>query len=164
MDPYKELAGILKQEMNRSAGQALLGVPSVLGIMTATGVLLDDFKHEIKDPLVLESVVDIDIEMQLKVPAHLEKGKLVIENNSDVRVTADGDPAGPTVGYIMKGEQPIAIRFDPWDYDASSLGKIEAKQVRVKFKPEYKPGDRVVCVLINGGQDVVIISRVVPYA
>lgn len=34
-------------------------------------------------------------------------------------------------------------------------------RVHIEFKPDLKPGDRVLCVPVNGGQDVVIVSKVV---
>lgn len=149
MDPYKELASFLKNEMNRSAQQAIVGMTCVLGTMTASGVVLDDFKHEIKDPLVLEPLVDLEVENKWEVPAHSESGQINL-------------PSIPTMGHspTVAGDYNVTFKFDPW---AFSNPGIKGTKVRVKYQTQYKTGDRVLCAVINSGQDVVIISRVVPY-
>ena len=159
----KDLVDLLDERMKNHAEVALQGVPCVLGTITAQGVLLDDFKHEVKDPMVHEPLIDAEIEVQLMVPAHEETGKLKVESETDIRVTIDGSTNGTTVGYIVKGEHTATFKFDDWTYDAAAQGFIKITQARVKYKPEYKAGDRVLCALVNGGQDAVIISRVVPY-
>lgn len=162
--PFKEIASLFEQRMQEQVNRGIQGVPCVLGTMTATGVILDDFKHEIQDPLVLEPLVDADIELELKIPSHQEEGRLLAKSETDIRITQDGSPESATVGYVTKGEHTAGFNFDTWTYDASSLGNVEVKKARIKFKPQYQPGDRVLCTLINGGQDAVIIARVVPYA
>ncbi|PYI52550.1 hypothetical protein [Paenibacillus flagellatus] len=63
MDPYKKLASVFESRMAGHASTAVTGVPAELATMTAGGLKLDSFKHEIKDYLVA------DWETKLKVPA-----------------------------------------------------------------------------------------------
>lgn len=159
----KELLEILDERMKLHAANALQGVPCVLGTMTSSGVLLDNFKHEVGDPMVHEPLIDGEIEVELYVPAHEETGKLKISNEADIPVTPTGATGEAPIGYIKKGEHIATFIFDDWTYDAAAKGFIKITQARIKYKPEYKAGDRVLCALVNGGQDAVIISRVVPY-
>lgn len=155
-DPFKTLAGVLDDRIRDFASGATQGIPCELGTMTAGGVKLDRFKHEIQDPLVLEPVIDYDIEFSLEVPAHEETGTIVLPEIPTNEM--------PPLHMTKAGEYQVTYKFNPWYYDAGTLGKIKATKVRLKYKPEYKPGDRVLCALVNGGQDLVIISRVIPYA
>ncbi|TMV48113.1 hypothetical protein FE783_19365 [Paenibacillus mesophilus] len=63
MDPYKKLAAALESRMAGHASTAVTGIPAEMGTMTASGLKLDSFKHEIKDYLVA------DWETKLKLPA-----------------------------------------------------------------------------------------------
>lgn len=155
-DPYKALANAIVSQAAAQANKAIQGLASELGTMTASGVKLDRFKHEFKDPLIVESVVDFDIELSLEVPAHDETGQIVLPS------IPTSCPAGP--GATVAGTYSVTYKFDAWTYSASSQGTIKAKQVRIKHKPELKPGDRVLCALVNGGRDVVIVSKVISYA
>lgn len=38
--------------------------------------------------------------------------------------------------------------------------KVEIDDVKVETKPKYKEGDRVLCVLVDEGREVVVIGRV----
>lgn len=38
--------------------------------------------------------------------------------------------------------------------------KVEIKDLLVETKPHYKEGDRVLCVLINNGNEVIVIGKV----
>lgn len=156
-DPFKQLANAIVNQAAQQANKAIQGLASELGTMTASGVKLDRFKHEFKDPLVAESVIDFDIELSLEVPAHDETGKIVIPD------TAMQVQVGTSVGYVIPGTYTVTYKFDAWTHDAASKGMIKAKQVRLKHKPELKPGDRVLCALVNGGRDVVIVSKVIAY-
>ena len=53
-NPFRELASMLDMRMKNHSNNALSGIPCVLGTITPTGLLLDNFKHEIKDYLVAE--------------------------------------------------------------------------------------------------------------
>ncbi len=44
-----------------------------------------------------------------------------------------------------------------WSYQPS-----EIDQAHVEVLPDFKPGDRVLAVPVNGGQDAVVICKVVP--
>ncbi|MTV47768.1 hypothetical protein GJ688_02065 [Heliobacillus mobilis] len=151
-DPFKKIVSMIDHRMRDHATNAISGVPCVLGTMTETGVILDDFAHEIQDPIVLGPVVDMDIELQMEVPAHERVGKLVL-------------PSIPTKAHspTEEGEYPVTFQFDPWTYDAEVNGKIKITKARVKYKTQFQTGDRVLCCMVNSGQDVVIVSRVVPY-
>jgi len=153
MPELNELALDLKRLAERVAKTAVAGITSELGTITQKGVKLDHFPHEFTDPLVLEPVLDCDIELSLEVPAHDEMGKIVL-------------PSIPVSGgySTQAGEYAATFRFDKWTHDAEKKGFIKAKKVRLKFKPQYKPGDRVLCALVHGGRDVVIVARVVNYA
>ncbi|MBE3576873.1 MAG: hypothetical protein IMX00_04205 [Limnochordales bacterium] len=149
----QELAFDLRRLAQQASAQASAMVATELGVITDRGVRLDRFPHEFTDPLVLEPVVDCDIEVSLEVPAHQETGKIVL-------------PAIPTSGGgpTVAGEYAATFKFDKWVHDAKAQGFIKVTKARLKFRPQYKPGDRVVCALVHGGRDVVILARVVPYA
>jgi hypothetical protein len=153
MPDLNELALDIKRLAQRVANTTAAGIASELGTITQKGVKLDRYPHEFTDPLVLEPLVDCDIEVSLEVPAHEETGKMVL-------------PAIPvTGGYSTQaGEYGVTFKFDKWVHDAENKGFIKVKKARVRFKPQYKPGDRVLCALVHGGRDVVIVARVVPYA
>ncbi|NPV52223.1 MAG: hypothetical protein HPY71_01715 [Firmicutes bacterium] len=154
-DAMTELAVELQRMARQASSQAIAGLASELGTITAKGVKLDRYKHEFTDPLVLEPVIDLDIELTLKVPKHDETGQIVL-------------PAIPTQAHspTVAGTYTVTYKFDDWIYNAEEKPEklIKITKARIKHKPEYKPGDRVICALVNGGRDVVIISRVVPYA
>lgn len=152
-DVTTELAVTIRDLIARKTARAVAGLSSELGKITASGVKLDHFKHEFTSPLVLEPVADADIETSLEVPAHTETGTVVL-------------PAIPTSGGppTVPGPYEATFNFDKWVHDAKNLGLIKITKMRVKFKPEYKPGDRVVCAVVNSGRDVIILARVIPYA
>ncbi|AJA42421.1 hypothetical protein AJ85_06590 [Alkalihalobacillus alcalophilus ATCC 27647 = CGMCC 1.3604] len=50
-DPFSELADTIDRHVGKRSKSATLGIPSVLGTITSSGVKLDDFKHPITDPL-----------------------------------------------------------------------------------------------------------------
>gem|GEM_PF-4832804 len=98
----KELLDLLDNRMKQHVNSGLQGVPCVLGTMTSSGVLLDDFKHEVRDPMVHEPLIDAEIEVELFVPAHEETGKLKISNETDIPVTPNGGENESPIGYIKK--------------------------------------------------------------
>jgi len=53
-NPYKEIAGIITGEARKSGNQARLVAAPELGVITASGLKLDELKDEIKDYLVLD--------------------------------------------------------------------------------------------------------------
>lgn len=53
-DPYGQFADMMSSAMKGHTRQMASGLGGVLGTMTASGVKLDDFKHEIQDYLYAE--------------------------------------------------------------------------------------------------------------
>ncbi|MEJ8306592.1 hypothetical protein [Saccharibacillus sacchari] len=53
-DPYGQFADMMSSAMKGHTKQMASGLGGVLGTMTASGVKLDDFKHEIQDYMVAE--------------------------------------------------------------------------------------------------------------
>lgn len=138
MDPYKQLARLLEDRMARHAGRAVAGLFCELGTITATGLKLDGFKHEIRDYLVA------DWEMKLEIP----QASRVVKTASPVN--ADGsDIPGSTVYSDL-------TRLDFQQGDPGAVLKV-----RLNLKESLKPGDRVLAVPVNGGQDAVVICKVV---
>jgi Trk K+ transport system NAD-binding subunit len=53
-DPYKQLVAMLETLIGRHVARAAAGITCELGTITATGLKLDGFKHEIRNYLVSE--------------------------------------------------------------------------------------------------------------
>lgn len=117
----KELIDLLDNRMKQHAAGALVGTLCVLGTITANGVKLDDFKHEITDPLYAWWT------FKLSIPAHI--------------INAVHDPPNSTTVHAIQAH----------DID----------RVAVDFKVDMQPGDRVLVIPINNGQDCVILCKVV---
>jgi hypothetical protein len=60
-DPFKALVSVLEMRMSQHAGRAVDGVPAELGTLTATGLKLDNFKHEIQDYFVADWLVKLHL-------------------------------------------------------------------------------------------------------
>ncbi len=133
-DPFKQLATLLDMRMARYAAKAVSGVPCELGTITASGLKLDSFKHEIKDYLVADWLVKI----------HFPAFSLLGTATSPV-----DDQGNPLPGASTS---PLT-RYD--------LRAKDVDQVRLELKADLKPGDRVLAVPVNGGQDAVVIAKVV---
>ncbi len=129
MDPYKQLARLLEDRMARHAGRAVAGLFCELGTITATGLKLDGFKHEIKDYLVAEWLVKVYL------PAFS-----IIGTQTGLKDSLGGSVTGQATFSF----QPASVN-----------------EVRLEFKADLKPGDRVLAVPVNGGQDAVVICKVV---
>lgn len=56
-NPYKELARLIDDRAKRGITMATLMVSAELGTITASGLKLDRFKHEIQDYLVAEYLI-----------------------------------------------------------------------------------------------------------
>ncbi|MGE5606057.1 MAG: hypothetical protein ACM3YE_10230, partial [Bacteroidota bacterium] len=89
-DPYKQLAAMLDGRMKKHAQSAAYWGTGILGTVTASGLKLDYFKHEIKEYLVADWTFDGEIEGDWQVPAHQETGKILLPG---IPTTADS----PTV-------------------------------------------------------------------
>lgn len=131
MDQIKELAAALELRMSSAAAAAIDGVPAELGTITATGLKLDNFKHELTDFLVADWLA------QLHFPA----------------LSFVGTMASP-VDENGKGGSPSQLtRFD--------MQPMQVKDVRLNLKDNLQTGDRVLAVPVNAGRDVVVLCRVV---
>ncbi len=133
-DPFKELVSTLEMRMDSKAAQRVSGIPCELGTMTSTGLKLDKFKHEIQDYLVADWLVKV----------HFPAFSLVGTATSPV------DEQG--------NDQPGASTSELTRYDFLPR---EVDQVRLELKADLKPGDRVLAVPVNGGQEAVIVAKVV---
>lgn len=129
MDPFKQLTSLLDMRMSERAGNAISGIPSELGTVTATGLVLDSFKHEVQDFLVAEWLVK----------AHFP----AVQVTGEVTGLRDGE------GRPVTGHASMAI-------DA-----FEIDELRLELKNGLKPGDRVLTIPINGGNDAIVICKVV---
>ncbi|BFH63900.1 hypothetical protein [Paenibacillus azoreducens] len=130
-DPYKDLVASLKDEMKKSAGQALSGVPAELGTITETGLKLDNFKDEVQDYLVADFLTT------LHLPAFFIVGTTALADEEDEPI---GTPSQRT-------------RFD---FEPTLI-----EEVRVNLADGLMPGERVLVIPTNGGDDFVVMCRVV---
>jgi hypothetical protein len=138
-DPIKQFASLLDMRMASHANRAVIGVPCELGTITASGLKLDSFKHEINDYLVA------DWEIQLEIP----QASRVIQMAAPVE--SDGSDIPEVTSYST------LTRFD----FRSAGDPTTTIKVHLNLKEGIKPGDRVLAVPINGGQDAVVIAKVV---
>lgn len=142
----KELANILDKRMRQHATGALMGALCVLGTITANGVKLDDFKHEITDPLYAEWNV------KLQLPGFFLLGtETCMPAEGPVGVGASVDSSGALLpGAGTRGLTKYTFASDQI-----------VDQVKLELKPDLQAGDRVLVIPINGGQDCVILCKVV---
>lgn len=138
MDPYKQLARLLEDRMARHAGRAVDGLFGELGTITDTGLKLDGFKHEIRDYLVA------DWEIKLEIP----QASRVVKTASPVAADGSDIPGSTTYSALTR-----------LDFQQSDPGSV--LKVRLNLKESIKPGDRVLAVPVNGGQEAVVICKVV---
>lgn len=134
MDPYKEFAALLDMRIKGHANQALFGVPCELGTITATGLKLDGFKHEIKDYLIADWLVKV----------HFPAFSLVGTATSPVDSNGNNLP-GATTSQLTR----------------YNFLQREIEEVRLELKPGLKPGDRVLAIPVNNGHEAVIMAKVV---
>lgn len=133
-DPYRKLASILEQRMAGHAAQAVSGMPCELGTITATGLKLDSFKQEIRDYLVADWLVKV----------HFPAFSFIGTATSPV-----DDQGNPLPGATTT---PLT-RYD--------FLERQVDDVRLEMKVSLKAGDRVLAVPVNGGQDAIIVAKVV---
>lgn len=133
-NPFKEMASLIDSRGNKNLKGLLSGVPCELGTVTASGIKLDNFKHEYQDYLLA------DWKVRVHFPAFFFVGTS----------TRPVDDQGNSL--------PGATTTDQTKYD---LKAKEVDQVWLDFKPDLVPGDRVLVIPINGGQDIVVICKVV---
>ncbi|MDP4098985.1 hypothetical protein OIN60_19865 [Paenibacillus sp. P96] len=128
-DPYTNLASALHSTFSKQTKQAVSGVGAVLGTITATGLKLDDFKHELQDYMIAE------LPGMLALPRYMG------------------------TGTTAKLEEPY---WDDKQINTSFyMEKTDIEDVRLELNQGLKPGDRVLAVRVNGGNDVVVVCRVV---
>lgn len=137
MDPFKQLAGIMAGQAKKAAQSVISGIPCELGTITDSGLKLDSFKHEIPDYLVAEWTAKINLPPFFLVGTQTSP---VDEQGVDL----------PGAGTSQR------TRYD--------LQEMEISPVGIEIKPELQPGDRVLAIPVNAGQDAVVICKVVPNA
>lgn len=137
MDPFRQLASLLEMRMKKHAGDAISGVPCELGTVTPSGLKLDSFKHEINDYLIADWLAKIHF------PAFSLIG----------RATSPVDDQGNDL------PESITTPLSRYDFVAG-----EVNEVRLELKAGLKPGDRVLAVPVNGGQDAIVLAKVIPNA
>lgn len=129
MDPFKEFVNVLGLSMDRTAGQAIDGVPAELGTITETGLKLDSMKHEMQDYLVADWLVTVHL------PAFSLEGS--------VSGLFDGE------GHSVTGEGKFS--FKP----------TQIEEVRLNWSEGLLPGDRVLAIPVNSGNEAVVVCRIV---
>ncbi|MGO4268522.1 hypothetical protein AB4Z22_01545 [Paenibacillus sp. TAF58] len=129
MNPYKKLAGLLDERMSGHAASAVSGLSAELGTITAGGLKLDRFKHEIADYYVADWMA------KLYFPAFTLSGTVIgLQSGGGGQVSGQG---------------------------AFSFTESEVEDVRLALKQGLKPGDRVLAIPIEDGNDAVILCKVV---
>lgn len=132
-DPYVSFVSSLKQQIVGSTQQVMSGTGAELGTITATGLKLDQFKHEIQDYYIA------DYNMSLAMPAYTLSG--------DIKVQAQY-PDSETLGS-GSGKMQYEVKA------------TEIPEVGMSLAKGLVAGDRVVVLQLNGGQDAVVLCKVV---
>jgi len=142
-DHFKKLANVFDKRMAGHVTGGTMGMSCVLGTMTATGVLLDDFKHEIKDPLYADWTVKLTIPLGSRIVA------------AAAPVTAQGEDIPNVTAFTL-------TRMDFANQDDDGVGGAnDIMRVNVELKSRLKEGNRILAIPVNGGQECVIICKVV---
>ncbi|MBW2672126.1 MAG: DUF2577 family protein [Deltaproteobacteria bacterium] len=142
-DPYKELAGLIEQRAAGHAGRVASTLPAELGTITQTLALkLDRFRHEIKDYLVA------DWELQIELP----QASRVIQTAAPVET--DGSDIPDVTTYSSLTRLDFKVTGEP----------TTTVKVHLNLKAGLRAGDRVLVLPVNGGQDFVVIAKVIPNA
>jgi hypothetical protein len=129
----------------RAAGHAdriASTLPAELGTITETMALkLDRFRHEIKDYLVA------DWELKIELP----QASRVIKTAAPVEADGSDIPEVTTYSSLTR-----------LDFNVQGVGDPTATvKCHLNLKDGLKPGDRVLVLPVNGGQDFAVISKVV---
>lgn len=144
MDPFKQIATMLDTQAQKRASQAVSGVPCALGTITASGLKLDLYKNVIAEYMIA------DWELKIEIP----QVSRVIKTAAPVN--ADGSDIPGTTQYSS---------ISRLDFNVQDVGNPDAtKEVHLDLKTGLKPGDRVLAIPVNGGQDAVVICKVVSNA
>ncbi|MED1851826.1 hypothetical protein P4V33_09190 [Brevibacillus borstelensis] len=133
-NPFAHMVAMLDERSTGHSQKSTLGLKSEFGTITKTGLKLDNFKHEITDFYVAEWLAKIT----------LPEFSLIGTATSPV-----DDEGRPLPG---SSTSPLT-RYD--------FKKREIDKVKVEMIPDLKEGDRVLCVPVDDGDDVVVICKVV---
>nr|WP_068616449.1 hypothetical protein [Paenibacillus tuaregi] len=128
-DAFGSLASLVNTAMSAHTKQALSGTGAVLGTITAGGLKLDDFKHEIPEYLVAE------LPGTLKLP--------------DFAISGSVEGLRDSTGGGIDGQGKF------------QFAKTDIEKTLLDVKKGFQPGDRVLAFRLNGGQDVVVLCKVV---
>lgn len=120
-DPFGELATMWADQARGAASRMSQSLSAELGTITATGLQLDRFKHELPDYLVAEYLT-------------LDEPDFTTTEQDGTHTDSDGDS------------------------DPAHTHQVKTPS---KLLPLH-PGDRVLAIPVNDGQDYVVIARVVP--
>ncbi|CAM4144852.1 hypothetical protein [Saccharibacillus endophyticus] len=103
-DPYGQFADMMSSAMKGHTKQMASGLGGVLGTMTASGVKLDDFKHEMQNYMIAE------------LPGTMEAGKSggIAVPNADDSLGSPGAGGEVTlqVNGFQSGDRVLAIRVN----------------------------------------------------
>jgi len=133
-DPIAGLVTALESRMNNLASRAVSGLSPELGVITVAGLKLDSFPYALPDYGVAEWSV------QVRLPARTVVGTMTAP------VNADGEPLpGASTSQLT--------RFD--------LAESETAEVQLTMQGQLQPGDRVLAVPIDGGNQAIVICKVV---
>lgn len=140
-NPFKELASVMDSRSKQNFKSLLSGVPCELGTITASGIKLDGFKHEYQEYLIADWTFKIELPQASRV---IKTAKPVNPDGTDIPNTT---------------EYSALTRLD-FNVEGAGGADVTVK-AHLDFKSELKPGDRVLAIPINNGQDVVVICKVV---
>lgn len=138
--------------MDKKAAGAVQGIGGEIGTITKVfssdggetvdrvWVLLDNFKHPIKDPLIA------DWKAKLEIPTPSRVVRLASCDSSGVDAPAP-EECCPDCGLRRLDFQCVPGRPDV------------VKDVHIVFKDCLKEGDRVMVIPFNGGQDHLILCK-----
>ncbi|OPY64073.1 MAG: hypothetical protein A4E56_00127 [Pelotomaculum sp. PtaU1.Bin065] len=141
MNPFEQIASMLDTQMKARASQALSGVPCMLGTITAGGLKLDLYKNVIADYMIA------DWELKIEIP----------QASRVIRTAAPVNPDGSDIPGTTQYSD-----FSRLDFNVQGIGDPDAtKEVHLDLKASLKPGDRILAIPVNGGQDAVVICKVV---
>lgn len=111
----------------------------MLGTITPGGLKLDLFKNVIPDYMVADWELKIEIPQASRV---IKTASPVNEDGSDTPATQYSD-------------------LTRLDFSVQGEGSNATKEVHLDLKTGLKPGDRVLAIPVNNGQDAVVICKVV---
>ena len=131
-DPYRLFIDNLEQLISGYVARAMVGLHGELGTITATGLKLDNFKHEITKYLVAEH--------------------LTLKDPDFTKTETDGSHNHPCAHASSGGK--CAIENTTHQHQVITPEKLKKLQ----------PGDRVMVIPVNKGQEFVVVARVVSNA